>query len=91
MLYCTREHITDLLLADYVQTVEGLNPGIVDRTIAAVSGEVENVLCARVYHVNVVTQYITYDAEGDQQVRFERVRLILDREGIKRLEEVPVA
>ncbi|MDD4003980.1 MAG: hypothetical protein PHW69_02110 [Elusimicrobiaceae bacterium] len=55
------------------------------------TNEVENVLCARVYHVNVVTQYITYDAEGEQQVRFERVRLVLDREGIKRLEEVPVA
>lgn len=55
------------------------------------TNDVENVLCARVYHVNVVTQYITYDADGEQQVRFERVRLVLDREGIKRLEEVPVA
>lgn len=61
MLYCTREHITDLLLAVYVQKAEELNPGIVDRTIAAVSGEVENVLCQRyVFPLPEVPELLRY-------------------------------
>lgn len=47
MEYCTREHITDLLLADYVAVAEAKNPGIVERTIAAVSGEVTGMLAWR--------------------------------------------
>lgn len=47
MQYCTREGITDLLLAAYVAKCEELNPGIVDRTIDAVSGEVAGLLAAR--------------------------------------------
>lgn len=47
MEYCTREHITDLLLADYVGVAEAKNPGIVERTIAAVSREVTGMLVRR--------------------------------------------
>jgi len=47
MEYCTRDHITDLLLEDYVTVAEQKNPGIVERTIAAVSGEVTAMLAWR--------------------------------------------
>ena len=40
MLLCKREHLTDLLHAAYMQACEEQNPGIVERTIEAVSGEV---------------------------------------------------
>lgn len=47
MLFCTREQITDLLFADYVKACEGKNPGLVERTIEAVSGEIATVLSYR--------------------------------------------
>lgn len=47
MLLCNRGHIVDLLHAPYVEACEKQNPGIVDRTIEAVSGEVGDALSYR--------------------------------------------
>ena len=47
MQFCTRENITDLLLAAYVAKCEETNPGIVARTIADVSREIASLLAAR--------------------------------------------
>lgn len=47
MLLCRREHILDLLHADYVAACEEQNPGLVERTIEAVSGEVSDALSYR--------------------------------------------
>lgn len=47
MAFTTRKHITDLLLVNYVAKCEEINPGIVERTIADVSGEVESRLAPR--------------------------------------------
>jgi phage gp36-like protein len=47
MQFCTRDHITDLLYAAYLAKCEELNPGLVERTITAVSGEVAGLLMAR--------------------------------------------
>ena len=47
MLMCNRDNIIDLLYADYVAACEEQNPGIVERTIEAVSGEVGDALSYR--------------------------------------------
>ncbi len=47
MTLCDRAAIVDLLHAKYVEACEGQNPGIVDRTIKAVSGEVGDALAYR--------------------------------------------
>lgn len=47
MLLCRREHITDLLHADYMAACEEQNPGLAERTIEAVSGEVGDALSYR--------------------------------------------
>ena len=47
MNLCTRAHITDLLHAEYVAACEEQNPGLVDRTIEAVSGEIGDALSYR--------------------------------------------
>lgn len=47
MLLCRRDHIVDLLHAAYVAACEAQNPGLVDRTIEAVSGEVADALSYR--------------------------------------------
>lgn len=43
-LLCKPEHLRDLLLAEYLAACEQQNPGLVQRTIAAVSGEIVNLL-----------------------------------------------
>lgn len=47
MFLCTRDHLLDLLHAAYVEACEAQNPGLVERTIEAVSGEVADALSYR--------------------------------------------
>lgn len=47
MQLCTRDHIIDLLHAEYVAACEEQNPGLVERTIEAVSGEIGDALSYR--------------------------------------------
>ena len=47
MQLCTRDQICDLLLEDYILKAEEFNPGLVERTITAVSGEVSDLLAYR--------------------------------------------
>ncbi len=47
MKLCQASHITDLLLPKYAQACEKLNPGLVDRVIDEVSGEVGDALSYR--------------------------------------------
>nr|DAD78577.1 MAG TPA: Protein of unknown function (DUF1320) [Myoviridae sp. ctA1z6] len=47
MLLCDRAAIVDLLHVKYVEACEKQNPGIVERTIEAVSGEVGDALSYR--------------------------------------------
>lgn len=47
MTLCDRAAIVDLLHVKYVEACEKQNPGLVDRTIAAVSGEVGDALSYR--------------------------------------------
>lgn len=47
MLLCRREHIVDLLHEKYLEACEKQNPGITERTIEAVSGEVGDALSYR--------------------------------------------
>ena len=62
MRLCRKEHIIDLLHAEYVAACEEQNPGIVERTIDAVSGEVTDALSRRYPqpwpHVPELVRYI---------------------------------
>ena len=44
MILCTRDNIIDLLHVKYVEACEKQNPGLVERTIEAVSGEIGDAL-----------------------------------------------
>jgi hypothetical protein len=52
------------------------------------SGQLEQVHCQRVYHVNVVFTYRSLDSRKQASQRFERIRLVLNRDGIVKLDEV---
>lgn len=47
MELCTTENITDLLYAKYVEACEKKNPGLIERTIRDVSGEIGDMLSYR--------------------------------------------
>ena len=44
---CTRADLADLLLEDYLAACEAKNPGLTERTIKSVSGEVRDMLAYR--------------------------------------------
>lgn len=46
-------------------------------------GKVDNVRGTRVYHVNIVLRFVSAN-----ETRYERIRLVLNRDGIKRVETV---
>jgi hypothetical protein len=56
-----------------------------------VTGTLDQVPCQRVYHVNVVFAYHSIDARKQAAERIERIRLVLNREGIVRLDQVDQA
>jgi hypothetical protein len=52
------------------------------------SGQLEQVQCQRVYHVNIVFTYRSIGSRKQAAERIERIRLILNRDGIVKLDEV---
>ena len=54
------------------------------------SRRLESIQCSRLYHVNMIVKYISSDSAARKRTCYDRVRIVLDRNGIVRLEEVPV-
>ena len=52
------------------------------------TGRILTVPCARVYHVNLIIKYIYADAQGQEKINYDRIRIVLNKEGLVRLEEV---
>jgi hypothetical protein len=55
------------------------------------TGELRSAACARVYHLNLILKYTYFDREAQENVHYDRIRIVLNKEGIVRLEEVKVA
>ncbi|MGM0578665.1 MAG: hypothetical protein ACQEXJ_23270 [Myxococcota bacterium] len=88
-----------------VEGIEGLNdiirfnlsrlrermdaPREIYRMVDPDTRELTSVACARVYHVNLVLRFIT-GRGASSRTEVERVRVILDQRGIKRIEPVRV-
>jgi hypothetical protein len=51
------------------------------------TGKLEVLECSRVYHLNVLLRYLVRTSTGETE-KFDRIRIVLNRKGIKRLEEV---
>jgi len=52
------------------------------------TGRIRIVVCSRVYHMNMVIKYSYADAHGRKKVHYDRIRIVLNKEGLVRLEEV---
>jgi len=54
------------------------------------TGQIRVAVCARVYHINMVIKYSYTDAQGAAKIHFDRIRIVINKEGLVRLEEVKV-
>ena len=92
MILCSREHIVDLLHAKYVEACEKQNPGIVERTIEAVSGEVSDALSYRYPqpwpYVPELVRYITAVISAYRVV--EAITSLVDTEASSANEWLPL-
>jgi hypothetical protein len=52
------------------------------------TGLIRTVSCARVYHMNMILKYSYAAAQGRKNVHYDRIRVVLNKEGLVRLEEV---
>lgn len=55
------------------------------------SGEVRVAACSRVYHLNLIMKYSYPDRRAQPRVNYERIRIVVNKNGIVRMEEVKLA
>ncbi|MBI4215194.1 MAG: hypothetical protein HY602_00520 [Parcubacteria group bacterium] len=48
--------------------------------------KIQRILCPKIYHINLIIKRTFWGKEEKQKVELQRVRLIIDKEGIKRVE-----
>lgn len=78
--------INDILRFDVRNFLKKMAEPVQERFIIR-DGELVSLLCHKVYHVNVVSRYKTVQPGIHKENR--HLRLILDQDGIRRLEKVP--
>ena len=49
-----------------------------------ITGDVRTAACARVYHLNMVLKYTYFDKEAKVNIHYERIRIVLNKDGIVR-------
>ena len=52
------------------------------------TGEIRTAVCSRVYHMNMIIKYSYSDAQGIARLHYDRIRIVLNKEGLVRLEEI---
>jgi hypothetical protein len=55
------------------------------------TGAILTAPCSRVYHVNMIIKYSYSGAQGAAKIHYDRIRIVLDKNGLARLEEVRVS
>lgn len=92
MLLCTPSDLSDYLLQGYLDACEEQNPGLAERTIAAVSGEVSDLLAYRYPqpwpHVPPVIRYIASVISAYRTA--EAITTLVTSEGATENEWIPL-
>jgi hypothetical protein len=55
------------------------------------TGRIRSVPCARVYHLNLIIKYSYSAAQGQEKIHYDRIRIVLNKEGLVRLEDVQLS
>lgn len=92
MLLCTLSDLSDYLLHGYLDACEQQNPGLAERTIAAVSGEIADLLAYRYPgpwpHVPPVIKYIASVISAYRTA--EAITTLVNTEGATDNEWIPL-
>jgi len=89
MVHDRRKDLNDIMRFNIKDFVTQADDSRVDYScVDPASGRIVTVPCARVYHMNVVIKYSYADAQGQKKVHYDRIRIVLNKEGLVRLEEV---
>lgn len=92
MLLCTPQNLTDYLLQRYLDACEQQNPGLAERKIAAVSGEITDLLAHRYPqpwpHVPPIIRYIASVISAYQTA--EAITTLVTTEGATENEWIPL-
>lgn len=84
-----RRDLNDIMRFNIRDVVEQADDSSVDYPyVDPASGELRSAACARVYHMNLVLKYTYVSREGRVNMNYERIRIVLNKDGIVRLEEV---
>lgn len=87
-----RRDLTDIMRFNIRDVVEQADDAEVDyQYVDPADGELRTASCARVYHMNIVLKYTYRDRERQLRIHYDRIRIVLNKEGIVRLEEVKAA
>jgi len=84
-----RRDLNDIMRFNIRDVVEQADDASVDYPyVDPATGELRSAACARVYHMNLVLKYTYFSREGRVSMHYERIRIVLNKDGIVRLEEV---
>lgn len=84
-----RRDLNDIMRINIDDFIRQADDPVVDYLhLDPATGGLETVQCQRVYHLNIVFTYRSLDSRKQSTERFERIRLVLNRDGIVKLEEV---
>jgi len=87
-----RRGLNDIMSFNIRDLVEQADDSAVDYPyVDPDTGALKTAACARVYHMNLVIKYTYSDRKAQPKINYERIRIVLNKDGIVRLEEVLLA
>lgn len=87
-----RKDLNDIMRFNIKDFITHADDSSVDYQYAdPATGEIRTAVCARVYHMNMIIKYSYADAQGIARLHYDRIRIVLNKEGLVRLEEIKVA
>lgn len=81
-----RKDMIDIIRFSVFDFTKHADDEFVDYKILNEKEEIENIKCIRVYHLNMVIKYCL----AEEDVKYERIRILLNKNGIVKLEKVSV-
>ena len=86
-----RKNITDIMRFNIGGFTAHADDSLVKhRYLEEESGDIETAICPRVYHINVIVKYVCLSAGQSEKIDYDRIRIILSKDGIARIEDVKV-
>ncbi|MHB0995185.1 MAG: hypothetical protein ACYC2I_02310 [Elusimicrobiales bacterium] len=87
-----RRDLNDIMRFNIRELIAQADDAAVDYPyVDPATGDLRTASCTRVYHINMLLKYTYFDREDQVTIHYERVRIVVSKDGITRLEEVKTA